>query len=129
MLDKIVPLKFIYLFDLIRLNKPIGFMLLMWPCWFSLALINQDQSYLLEWYLYFLLGSFLMRSAGCIINDLIDINIDRTVKRTADRPLASKKINILVISTSEIKISVLVSSKNETIEEACAREPSLSFLR
>ena len=94
MLDKIVPLKFIYLFDLIRLNKPIGFMLLMWPCWFSLAIINQDQFYLIEWYLYFLFGSFLMRSAGCIINDLIDIKIDRKVKRTANRPLASKKISI-----------------------------------
>ena len=95
MLDKIIPKKIIYLCDLIRLNKPIGFLLLMWPCWFALAIISNKNFELLFWYLIFLIGSFLMRSAGCIINDIIDINIDKNITRTAKRPLTSKNISIL----------------------------------
>jgi len=45
-----------------------------------------------------MIGAFLMRSAGCIINDLIDINLDKNVERTALRPLTSKKISILEAS-------------------------------
>jgi len=45
-----------------------------------------------------MIGAFLMRSAGCIINDLIDINLDKNVERTAQRPLTSKKISILEAS-------------------------------
>ena len=93
MLDKIVPLKIYYFLDLIRLSKPIGFMLLMWPCWFSLSLIPLDSFQEIKWYFLFFVGAFLMRSAGCIINDLVDINIDKTISRTANRPLASKKIS------------------------------------
>ena len=95
MLDKIVPKKIINLLDLIRFNKPIGFFLLMWPCWFSMALIPQNQLFLFKWYLYFFLGAFLMRSGGCIINDLVDINLDKKVFRTSHRPLTSNKISIL----------------------------------
>ena len=98
MLDIIVPKKIIYLFDLIRFSKPIGFMLLMWPCWFALAIVSQNQIKLIHWYAYFLIGAFLMRSAGCIINDLVDINLDKNIKRTANRPLSSKKISILEAS-------------------------------
>ena len=87
--------KIIYFFDLIRLNKPIGFLLLMWPCWFALAILEQSQGSIIIWYLYFLVGSFLMRSAGCIINDLIDINLDKKIERTSQRPLTSGQISIL----------------------------------
>ena len=95
MLDKFIPIKIIYFLDLIRFNKPIGFLLLMWPCWFGLAYSNIYYYDLIFLYFLFFIGSFLMRSAGCIINDIIDIKIDRQVKRTYSRPLASKKINIL----------------------------------
>ncbi len=95
MLDKFIPKKFFYFLDLIRFNKPIGFLLLMWPCWFGLAYSNKSYNDLFYLYILFFLGSFLMRSAGCIINDLIDIKIDRKITRTYRRPLASKKINIL----------------------------------
>ena len=94
MLDKIIPNKINYLFNLIRLNKPIGFMLLMWPCWFALAIIPQQNSDKFLWYIIFFVGAFLMRSSGCIINDLVDINLDKNVERTALRPLTSKKISI-----------------------------------
>ena len=98
MLDRIVPKKILYLFDLIRFNKPIGFMLLLWPCWFALAIVSNNQIELIHLYVYFLIGAFLMRSAGCIINDLIDINLDKKIIRTANRPLSSKKISILEAS-------------------------------
>ena len=95
MLDKIIPLKITYFLDLIRFFKPIGFMLLMWPCWFALALLPLKQSDLIFWYILFFIGAFLMRSAGCIINDLIDININKNIKRTAYRSKKKKKISII----------------------------------
>ena len=94
MLDKIVPKKIVYFLELIRFEQPIGFMLLMWPCWFGLALLPLNQSNLFKWYILFFIGAFVMRSAGCIINDIVDINIDKNIKRTAKRPLTSKKISI-----------------------------------
>ena len=95
MLDIIVPKKITYFLDLMRFDKPIGFMLLLWPCWFALAYVPLNPVELFHWYIYFMIGAFLMRSAGCIINDLIDINLDKKVERTALRPLTSKKISIL----------------------------------
>ena len=94
MWDNLVVKKIFDYFELIRLNKPIGFLLLMWPCWFGLALLKIETSNLLFWYFLFFIGSFLMRSAGCIINDIIDIDFDQKVTRTKFRPLASKKISI-----------------------------------
>ena len=94
MLDKIVPKKIKHLIVLIRLDKPIGFLLLMWPCWLALANLPQNNAELTYWYVYFVIGALLMRSAGCIINDFVDINLDKNVKRTAERPLTSKKVSI-----------------------------------
>ena len=93
MLDKIVPKKIFYILDLIRFTKPIGFLLLMWPCWFGLAILPTNQYDLIIWYFLFFLGAFLMRSSGCIINDLIDRNIDKKIDRTRNRPLASGKLS------------------------------------
>ena len=111
MLDRIVPKKIIYFIELIRLNKPIGSMLLLWPCWFALAQISEFQIKILFWYLYFLIGAFLMRSVGCIINDIIDINIDKKVERTAQRALTSNKISIneaLVLLTLLLFFSFII---------------------
>ena len=94
MFDKIITKKIKYLFDLIRLDKPIGFLLLLWPCWFALANLQQNNLELIKWYIYFFFGAFFMRSAGCIVNDLIDINLDKKIERTAERPLTSKKVSI-----------------------------------
>ena len=91
-MDKIFPEKIHNYFELMRLNKPIGFMLLLWPCWFSLAYLKFSQQYLLSYYILFFIGSVIMRSAGCIINDLMDQDIDSKIERTATRPLASNKI-------------------------------------
>ena len=83
--------------ELTRLNKPIGFMLLFWPCSWGLAYalkINQNFSLFIYYLILFFLGSILMRSAGCIFNDIVDKDYDKKVKRTQSRPIPSGKITI-----------------------------------
>ena len=83
--------------ELTRLNKPIGFMLLFWPCSWGLALAyseNQNFNVFLYYLILFFLGSVLMRSAGCIFNDIVDKDFDKKVKRTKNRPIASGQINV-----------------------------------
>ena len=82
--------------DLTRLNKPIGYMLLFWPCSWGLAYaynFNQNLNIFLLYLLLFFLGSLLMRSAGCIFNDIVDKEFDKKVFRTKKRPIASGKIS------------------------------------
>ena len=85
--------------ELTRLKKPIGYMLLFWPCAWGLT-IAYDFSDNLNIYFYYLilffLGSVLMRSAGCIINDILDRKFDKKVLRTKNRPIASGKISIIL---------------------------------
>ena len=83
--------------ELTRLNKPIGFMLLFWPCSWGLAFAydkNQNFNLFLYYLILFFLGSVLMRSAGCIFNDIVDKDFDKKVQRTKSRPIASGKITI-----------------------------------
>ena len=83
--------------DLTRLNKPIGFMLLFWPCSWGLSYaynFNQDTKLFIYYLTLFFLGSVLMRSAGCIVNDIVDKDYDKKVERTKNRPLASNKITV-----------------------------------
>lgn len=83
--------------ELTRLNKPIGYMLLFWPCSWGLAYayyVNQNTEVFIYYLILFFLGAVLMRSAGCIVNDIIDKDFDKRVKRTKNRPIASKKISI-----------------------------------
>ncbi len=83
--------------ELIRLRKPIGFMLLFWPCLWGLTIAYDFNSNLLNFIFLislFLGGSILMRSAGCIVNDIVDKNFDKKVERTKNRPIASGKISV-----------------------------------
>ena len=83
--------------QLTRLDRPIGFMLLFWPCAWGLAFANlflNDFNIFGYHLCLFFLGSVLMRSAGCIFNDIVDRDVDAKVKRTKKRPLASKKISV-----------------------------------
>ena len=85
--------------ELIRLKKPIGFMLLFWPCAWGLTLVydfNNDLNIYFFYIILFFLGSLLMRSAGCIVNDILDKEFDKKVLRTKDRPLASNKISVSI---------------------------------
>ena len=83
--------------ELTRLKKPIGFMLLFWPCTWGLTLAYDFSKgfYVYIFYLIlFFLGSVLMRSAGCIVNDILDKEFDAKVTRTKNRPIASDKISV-----------------------------------
>ncbi len=82
--------------ELTRLKKPIGFMLLFWPCAWGLTIAYDFNSNLKLYFFYmslFLMGSILMRSAGCVVNDIADKNFDKKVERTKNRPIASGKIS------------------------------------
>jgi len=76
---------------LIRLDKPIGTLLLLWPTCWALWLSNQGMPPL-DLLIIFTLGTFLMRSAGCAINDYADRDFDRHVERTKNRPITSGHI-------------------------------------
>jgi len=83
--------------ELTRLKKPIGFMLLFWPCAWGLTMAYDFSNNIGLYFFYitlFLSGSILMRSAGCIVNDISDKEFDKKVSRTKNRPIASGKINI-----------------------------------
>jgi|TARA_B100001094_G_scaffold28977_1_gene24180 4-hydroxybenzoate polyprenyltransferase len=85
--------------DLTRLKKPIGYMLLFWPCAWGLTLVYDFSSDLNNYFFYlilFFLGAVLMRSAGCIVNDILDKEFDKKVFRTKERPIASGKISIKI---------------------------------
>ena len=83
--------------ELTRLNKPIGYMLLFWPCLWGLTLAFMQDTNLEKYFIYiiyFFLGSILMRSAGCITNDIVDKDFDKKVARTKNRPIASGKVSV-----------------------------------
>jgi len=87
--------------ELTRLTKPIGFMLLFWPCAWGLTVaynFENDLNLYLFYLTLFFLGSVLMRSAGCIVNDIFDKDFDQKVSRTKNRPIASGKISIKLAS-------------------------------
>ena len=83
--------------ELTRLKKPIGYMLLFWPCSWGLTVAYDFSSDLNVYFFYlllFFLGAVLMRSAGCIVNDILDRKFDKKVFRTKNRPITSGKISV-----------------------------------
>ena len=97
---------------LARADRPIGAWLLFWPCAWGVALAGgfPRQAYLV---LLFLIGSFVMRSAGCVYNDIVDRDLDAGVARTRDRPLASGAVSLkaawaLLVGLSLIGLVVLL---------------------
>ena len=87
-----------YFIELTRLKKPIGFMLLFWPCLWGLTIafdFSKDIQIFIKYLLLFFLGSVLMRSAGCIFNDIVDKDFDKKINRTNKRPLVTGKVSIM----------------------------------
>jgi 4-hydroxybenzoate polyprenyltransferase len=97
--------------SLMRIDRPIGTWLLYWPCAWSVALAGVRDEWVL--FLWFLLGAFVMRSAGCVYNDIVDRELDRQVERTRLRPLAAGRVTLraawaLLIGLSLIGLVVLL---------------------
>ena len=91
---------------IMRLDRPIGYILLFYPICFSIFAFSDLNLKIVSLLIIFLIGSIVMRSAGCIINDLLDRDIDNKVRRTQNRPLVS---NSLSIKNSIILLFVLLS--------------------
>ena len=117
--------------ELTRMKKPIGYMLLFWPCSWGLTLVY-DFSENLNTYLFYLilffLGSVLMRSAGCIVNDILDKKFDKKVIRTKNRPIASGKISnfrgiLYTAALCFLALLVLINFNHFTIFLALASMP------
>jgi len=96
--------------ELIRIKKPIGYMLLFWPCAWGLNLAY-DFSNNLKLYLFYLMlfffGAVLMRSAGCIVNDIFDRKFDAKVSRTKNRPIASGKVSVITAIIYSVVLCLL----------------------
>ncbi|MBU3589431.1 4-hydroxybenzoate octaprenyltransferase [Polynucleobacter sp. 80A-SIGWE] len=105
---------------LIRLDKPIGTLLLLWPTLWALWLASGGFP---QWHLLiiFILGTFLMRSAGCAINDYADQDFDRHVLRTKDRPITSGKISgkeaLMVAGSLALVAFLLIQPLNALTKE------------
>ena len=120
-----------FFIELTRLKKPIGFMLLFWPCAWGLTLAYDFSNDLNNYFFYlslFFLGSVLMRSAGCIVNDISDKEFDKKVERTKSRPIAANKVSVkLAIFYTVILCSlaflVLINFNNLTIILALGSMP------
>ena len=121
--------------ELTRLKKPIGYMLLFWPCLWGLTIaydFSISIQFFIKYALLFFLGAVLMRSAGCVVNDIIDKNFDSKVERTKNRPIASGDISIklglfYVLILCGIAFIVLIQFNFFTIILALGSMP-LAFL-
>ena len=117
--------------ELTRLKRPIGFMLLFWPCSWGLSLAYDFSNDLNNYFFYltlFFLGSVLMRSAGCIVNDILDKEFDKKVSRTKNRPIASGKVSTklglaYVVFLCLIALLVLLNFNTLTIVLALGSMP------
>ncbi len=116
---------------LTRFNKPIGFMLLFWPCLWGLTIAYEFSENNLVFYKFsflFFLGAILMRSAGCIVNDVLDRKIDLMVERTKNRPIASGQVPVktaLVLSAvlCLFAFAILIQFNQKTIILGLASMP------
>ena len=109
---------------LMRLHQPIGIWLLLWPTLWALLIAGEGRpdEYVL---VVFIIGTVILRSAGCIINDYADRNIDSHVERTKDRPLATGQINVrdaikLFIMLMLVGFALAVSYTHLTLPTICS---------
>jgi len=95
--DAYAPLVLRPYLKLARLDRPIGWWLLMWPCWWSAVLAGQWMNTFpaLSIFVFFACGAIVMRAAGCTFNDITDRDIDIRVERTSNRPLPSGQVSLI----------------------------------
>jgi 4-hydroxybenzoate polyprenyltransferase len=107
-------------FRLVRLDKPIGTVLLLWP---TLAALWLASGGVPDWklLLIFSLGTFLMRSAGCAVNDYADQDFDKHVKRTAERPITSGRVSgkeaLLIAAGLSLVAFLLIQPLNALVKQ------------
>ena len=111
--------KFIAIIELMRIDKPIGIYLLLWPALLTLVISTQGNFSLLH-LIIVIAGSIIVRSAGCVINDIWDKDIDGKVERTQFRPIPSKRISaneawFVFISLGALSIYLLTLTNINTL--------------
>jgi 4-hydroxybenzoate polyprenyltransferase len=114
-------------FRIMRVHQPTGVWLLMWPCWWGVALASPGLPSPVTLLLFFV-GAFLMRSAGCVINDIADRELDAKVERTKNRPLANGEMTLgeavrLVIWLLLLALGVACLLGKEVVEWSFAALP------
>jgi 4-hydroxybenzoate polyprenyltransferase len=120
---------------LARWDRPIGWWLLLWPCWWSAALVAvaADRGAPNVWHLFlFLIGAIAMRGAGCTYNDLIDRDLDAHVERTRGRPLPSGAVTpgqavVFLVAQALVGALVLLQFNDFTILLALASLVIVAF--
>jgi 4-hydroxybenzoate polyprenyltransferase len=123
LIDRFMPAALLPYAQLMRLDRPIGWWLLLLPCWWGLLLAQVERNYKLPnlWFAFlFFAGAVVMRGAGCVGNDIVDRDIDRSVARTRARPIASGRVSVpaaiaFLIALSFIGLLVLLQFNRFTI--------------
>jgi 4-hydroxybenzoate polyprenyltransferase len=121
--DRYAPLAWRPYARLARLDRPIGWWLLLWPCWWSsaLAAVAAGAPYPNPWHLaLFLVGAIVMRGAGCTYNDVVDRDVDAKVTRTRSRPIPSGQVSAkrafaFAVALSFVGLAVLLQFNWQTI--------------
>src|SRR5215510_14211331 len=92
-IERLMPVSMLPYFRLIRIDRPIGIWLRLFPAWWAIALTGDGLSH--AWLIaVFLMEAVITRGLGCTINDIIDRDIDAQVERTRSRPVASRQITV-----------------------------------
>lgn len=121
--DRFAPLSWRPYARLARLDRPIGWWLLLWPCWWSAALaaVAAGAPWPNPWHLaLFLVGAVVMRGAGCTYNDVVDRDVDAQVTRTRSRPIPSGQVSakrafLFAVALSVVGLVVLLQFNWQTI--------------
>jgi 4-hydroxybenzoate polyprenyltransferase len=121
--DRLAPSSWRPYFRLARLDRPIGLWLLVFPCWWSVALagVSDHRPYPNLWFFtLFLAGAVVMRGCGCAYNDYVDRDIDAKVARTASRPIPSGQVSseralAFAVALAFVGLAVLVQFNLFTI--------------
>jgi 4-hydroxybenzoate polyprenyltransferase len=114
---------------LARLDRPIGTWLLLFPCWWGIALAAADWPSL-TLFVLFALGALVMRGAGCTYNDIVDRDFDARVARTADRPIPSGAVSVRqAVAFLMFQLGLGCRSTALLSCSACCRLPSCSPIR
>jgi 4-hydroxybenzoate polyprenyltransferase len=112
-IDRFAPAGLRPYLRLARLDRPIGTWLLLFPCWWGLALAagTPRDGRTLAYYVLFAVGALVMRGAGCTFNDIVDRDLDARVARTADRPIASGRVTLpraVLFMSAQLLVGLMV---------------------